>query len=140
MNSSETLTTSRGLMSTRILAALLFSTLLLGCGDEGKISYKEKMPPAIPSNLQAVASSQKVNLTWNAVSNATSYTVFWNTELTQSKYNNAVASDNMTEGITTNSFVHDNLTAGQEYFYRVAAFNQAGSKGLSGEAKAKVLP
>ena len=140
MNSFETLTTSRGLVSTRILATLLFSPLLLGCGDEGKISYKEKMPPAIPSGLSAEAGSKQITLTWNAVSNATSYTVFWNTEPTQSKYNNAVASDNMTANITTNSFVHDNLTAGQEYFYRVAAFNQAGSKGLSTEASATPNP
>jgi predicted phage tail protein len=129
-------------MSTRILAALLFSPLLLGCGDEGKISYKEKMPPAIPSGLSAEAgpNSKQITLNWNAVSNATSYTVFWNTEPTQSKYNNAVTSDNMTANITTNSFVHDNLTAGQEYFYRVAAFNQAGSKGLSTEASATPSP
>ena len=120
-------------MSTRILATLLFSPLLFSCGDEGKISYKEKMPPAIPSGLSAEAgpNSKQITLNWNAVSNATSYTIFWNNVPTQAKYNDAAASDNMETNITTNSFVHDNLTTGKEYFYRVAAFNQAGSKGLS---------
>ena len=118
-------------MVIRIFTALLLSPFLLSCGDEGTISYKEKMPPARPDNLQAVAGSQQITLNWNAVSNATSYTVFWNTEPTQSNYNNAVAIDNMTEGITTNSYVHTGLADNETYYYRVAAFNQAGSKGLS---------
>ena len=57
-------------MSNRILAALLFSPLLFSCGDEGTISYKEKMPPAVPGNLEAVAGSQQITLTWDKVGNA----------------------------------------------------------------------
>jgi len=127
-------------MVIRIFTALLLSPFLLSCGDEGTISYKEKMPPARPDNLQAVAGSQQITLNWNAVSNATSYTVFWNTEPTQSNYNNAVAIDNMTEGITTNSYVHTGLADNETYYYRVAALNQAGSKGLSSEASAIPTP
>ena len=127
-------------MVIRIFTALLLSPFLLSCGDEGTISYKEKMPPARPDNLQAVAGSQQITLNWNAVSNATSYTVFWNTEPTQSNYNNAVAIDNMTEGITTNSYVHTGLADNETYYYRVAASNQAGSRGLSSEASASLTP
>ena len=128
-------------MSTRILATLLFSPLLFSCGDEGKISYKEKMPPAIPSGLSADAgpNSKQITLNWNAVSNATSYTIFWNTVPTQAKFKDAEQKDQRIDGVS-NPFTHDNLTNGQDYYYRVAAFNQAGSRGISGEAKAKVLP
>ena len=94
------------------------------------------MPPAIPGNLGAIAGSQEITLTWDAVSNTTSYTVFWNTVPTQSKYSNAVAIDQMIDGLTTSSFIHTGLTPGQSYYYRVAAFNLAGSRGLSSEASA----
>ena len=67
-------------MSTRILAALLFSPLLFSCGDEGTISYKEKMPPAVPGNLEAVAGSQQITLTWDKVGNASSYRIYWDTK------------------------------------------------------------
>ena len=123
-------------MSTRILAALLFSPLLFSCGGDDPL-----MPPAVPGNLVAEAgpNSKQITLNWNAVSNATSYTIFWNTVPTQAKYKNAEQEDQRMDDVT-NTFIHTSLTAGQEYYYRVAAFNQAGSRGISGEAKAKVLP
>jgi hypothetical protein len=128
-------------MSTRILATLLFSPLLFSCGDEGKISYKEKMPPAIPSGLSAEAgpNSKQITLNWNAVSNATSYTIFWNTVPTQAKFKDAEQKDQRIDGVS-NPFTHDNLTYGQDYYYRVAAFNQAGSRGLSSEASTSLTP
>ena len=134
MNSSETLTTSRGLMSTRILATLLFSPLLFSCGGDDPL-----MPPSVPGNLVAEAGSQQITLTWDAVSNATSYTIFWNTVPTQAKFKNAEQEDQRIDG-ASNPFTHDNLTIGQDYYYRVAAFNQAGSRGISTEASATTSP
>ena len=130
-------------MSTRILAALLFSPLLFSCGDEGTISYKEKMPPTVPGNLEAVAGSQQITLSWDEVSNASNYRIYWNTEeITENlKYiTNAEGDPNTSitvqtiKDIVTNSYVHTGLTPGTTYYYRVAAFNKAGSKGLSIEA------
>ena len=95
-----------------------------------------ELPPAIPANLEAVAGTEQITISWDAVSNATSYTVFWNTVPTQSKYSDAVATDQMIDGLATSSFTHTGLTPGQFYYYRVAAFNQAGSRGLSSEASA----
>ena len=126
-------------MSTRILAALLFSPLLFSCGDEGTVSYKEKMPPAVPGNLEAVAGSQQITLTWDEVGSATSYTIFWNTVPTQAKFKDAEQKDQRIDGVS-NPFTHDNLTIGQDYYYRVAAFNQAGSRGISAEASATTSP
>jgi fibronectin type 3 domain-containing protein len=136
-------------MSTRILAALLFSPLLFSCGDEGTISYKEKMPPAVPGNLEAVAGSQQITLTWDKVGNASSYRIYWNTqEITENLKQITDAEGDPNTSITvqtikdnvTNPYVHTGLTPRTKYHYRVAAFNQAGSKGLSAEAKANVLP
>jgi len=136
-------------MSTRILAALLFSPLLFSCGDEGTISYKEKMPPAVPGNLEAVAGSQQITLTWDKVGNASSYRIYWNTqEITENLKQITDAEGNPNTSITvqnikdnvTNPYVHTSLTPGTTYYYRVAAFNQAGSKGLSSEASAIPTP
>ena len=118
-------------MSIRILAALLFSPLLFSCGGDDPL-----MPPAVPGNLVAEAgpNSKQITLNWNAVSNATSYTIFWNTVPTQAKYKDAEQKDQRIDG-ASNPFTHENLGAGQ-YYYRVAASNQVGSRGLSEQASA----
>ena len=46
----------------------------------------------------------------------------------------------MIDGLATSSFTHTGLTPGQSYYYRVTAFNQAGSRGLSSEASATPIP
>ncbi|MFZ9114600.1 MAG: hypothetical protein ACO24D_15920 [bacterium] len=122
-------------MSTRILAALLFSPLLFSCGGDDPL-----MPPAVPGNLVAEAgpNSKQITLNWNAVSNATSYTIFWNTVPTQAKFKDAEQKDQRIDEVS-NPFTHENLGAGQ-YYYRVAASNQAGSRGLSSEASASLTP
>ena len=137
-------------MRSYILAALLLLPFLLSCGDEGTISYKEKMPPAIPGNLQAVAGSQRITLTWDAVSNASSYRIYWDTKEIEANLKQIMdAEGDPNTSITvvtikdnvTSPYVHlgqpsnvTGLTPGTKYYYRVAAFNQAGSKGLSAEA------
>ena len=137
-------------MSTRILAALLFSPLLFSCGDEGTISYKEKMPPAVPGNLEAVAGSQQITLTWDKVGNASSYRIYWDDtkeieanlkQITDAEGNpNTSLTVQTIKDNVTNPYVHTGLTPGTTYYYRVAAFNQAGSKGLSSEASTIPTP
>ena len=122
-------------MSTRILAALLFSPLLFSCGGDDPL-----MPPSVPGNLVAEAgpNSKQITLTWDEVGSATSYTIFWNTVPTQAKYKDAEQKDQRIDEVS-NPFTHENLGAGQ-YYYRVAAFNQAGSRGISAEASATPNP
>ena len=144
-------------MSTRILAALLFSPLLFSCGDEGTISYKEKMPPAVPGNLEAVAGSQQITLTWDKVGNASSYRIYWDDtkeieanlkQITDAEGdpNTSITVQTIKDNVTS-PYIHlgqpsnmAGLASGTKYYYRVAAFNQAGSKGLSAEASATTNP
>ena len=107
-------------MSTRILATLLFSPLLLSCGGDDPL-----MPPSVPGNLVAKAGSQKITLTWDAVSSASSYTIFWNTVPTQAKFKDAEQKDQRIDGVS-NPFTHDNLTNGQDYYYRSGSFQPSG--------------
>ena len=108
------------------------------------------MPPAVPGNLEAVAGSQQITLTWDKVGNASSYRIYWNTqEITENLKQITDAEGDPNTSITvqtikdnvTSPYIHlgqpSNMAAlasGTKYYYRVAAFNQAGSKGLSAEA------
>ncbi|MEA3432572.1 MAG: peptidoglycan DD-metalloendopeptidase family protein, partial [candidate division WOR-3 bacterium] len=67
-------------------------------------------------------------LTWNYVSNAASYKVYWSTSPGVS-----VASNVMPETVTTD-FGHTGVASGSCYYYRVSAVNSAGGEsGLSSE-------
>ena len=90
-------------MSTRILAILLFSPLLCSCGGDDPL-----MPPSVPGNLVAEAGTQQITLTWDEVSSASSYTIFWNTVPTQAKFKNAEQKDQRIDGVN-NPFTHNNL-------------------------------
>ncbi|MFW5830314.1 MAG: LamG-like jellyroll fold domain-containing protein [Planctomycetota bacterium] len=73
--------------------------------------------PAPITGLNAIAvSHESVQLTWDAVANADSYTV------TRSPDNDFADDDNTVfDNITTNSFTDMNLSADTEYFYQVDA-------------------
>jgi len=110
---------------------------------------KKKMPPAVPVNLEAVAGSQQIILTWDKVGNASSYRIYWDTKEIEANLKQITdAEGNPNTSITvqtikdnvTNPYVHTGLTPGTTYYYRVAAFNQAGSKGLSSEASTIPTP
>jgi len=134
----------------RVLAALLLSPFLFSCSDEGTISYKEKMPPARPDNPQAFAGSQQITLKWDTVSNASSYRIYWDTKEIEANLkqitdaegdpNTSITVQTIKDNVTS-PYVHTGLTPGTTYYYRVAAFNQAGSKGLSiKEASGTAIP
>jgi fibronectin type 3 domain-containing protein len=88
---------------------------------------------AAPTGLAATAASaSQINLTWNVVSGATSYTVQRAT-VSGGPYTTAGSP-------TTASFSDTGLSAGTTYFYVVAAANAAGSSALSAEVSAATMP
>jgi mono/diheme cytochrome c family protein len=86
--------------------------------------------PAAPTGGTATGGDNQVTVSWSAVTDATSYNVYWST----------------TSGVTTTTgtriagvtspFVHTGLTAGTAYFYIVTAANSAGESGPSVQATA----
>ena len=80
-----------------------------------------KYTPSAPSNVKAVAGDGQVTLSWNAVPNATSYTIY--------KYENN--SFVRIAGVKTTSYKVTGLTNGTEYKFLVRAFNSAGGSAFS---------
>lgn len=86
--------------------------------------------PGIPLGLQATAGDTEVSLTWTTVSNATSYTVYWNTTGSVS-----TSDASFTAGSNT-QVTHTGRTNGTTYYYRISASNTSGEGELSTEVSA----
>ena len=87
-------------------------------------------PPAAPSGLQAVASAGLVDLKWNAVSGATTYTI--------SKESGAGGSFLViARGVTTPAFEDKAVSQGRTYTYEVRAVDGNGESPASNQASAE---
>lgn len=84
--------------------------------------------PVKPLNVQTVPSTQQVTITWDAVTNAASYKIYWNNT------GNVTASDAFLDASTSTQFIHNNLSIGSTYYYRVVA----NSASVEGELSAEV--
>jgi len=107
-------------------AAALVS--LAGCGNSGTT-----VAPAIPapSGLQATPAWGQVALSWNPVSGAASYAVYWSTAPGAGKGGAQISR-------VQSPFVHTGLTGGARYYYVVTAVFYSGESGASNEAAATV--
>ncbi len=115
----------------RFLVPFLILLFLLGqgCNSDSPTGNENPEPPEAPDGVMATAAPGSVTLTWNAVTGATSYEVFWDTD------GSVDASDQSVEAAAS-PFVHTALTNGTPYHYRVAAVNGAGMSNLSGQVSA----
>jgi fibronectin type 3 domain-containing protein len=87
--------------------------------------------PANPSGIAASAkSSTSILVTWNSVSNATSYDVYYSA----SSYSSAAV---FIDNVTILSYNHNNLQPNTTYYYFIKAKNSAGDSGFSSSASAK---
>lgn len=78
-----------------------------------------------PDNFSASGTSNSVTLTWNPVSGASSYTLYWD------NVPGIDSSDNAITLISTDNYTHSNLDNGSTYYYKVAAVNSSGTGTLS---------
>ena len=83
-----------------------------------------------PDNLSASGANNTVTLTWNSVSGATSYTIYWDNSSGIDSTDTAITS------ITNDNYTHSNMDNGSTYYYRVAAVNSSGTGTLSSVSSA----
>ncbi len=84
-------------------------------------------PPVVPTGFAAaVFSESQINLSWNDLSNETSYTLFRNT-VQDSNFGVTKI------GVVANQVSYNNtgLASSQKYFYWIQAYNTAGASGYS---------
>ena len=89
-------------------------------------------PMTCPSdNTDCITAGWHQNvLDWNAVSGATSYTIYWDTSTGVSSSSTAIT------GITDDNYTHTGLDNGTTYYYKGATVNSAGTGSLSDEVSA----
>jgi len=86
--------------------------------------------PAAPTGLTAAAGNASVTLSWTASTGATSYNIYRGTT------SGGESTTPIATGVTTPGYTDSGLTNGQEYYYKVAAVNNAGASPMSNEASA----
>ena len=87
-------------------------------------------PLPAPDNLSANGANNTITLTWNSVSGATSYTLYWD------NVSGIDNSDTAITSITNDNYTHSNMDNGSTYYYKVAAVNSSGTGTLSSVASA----
>ncbi len=87
-------------------------------------------PLPAPDNLSASGANNTITLTWNSVSGATSYTLYWD------NVSGIYSSDTAITSITNDNYTHSNMDNGSTYYYKVAAVNSSGTGTLSSVASA----
>lgn len=80
--------------------------------------------PSIPTGVSAEVSGSKLRVSWNSVSNATSYKVYW------SETGNSYT---FTIGTTTDTYIYDDVPY-EDNYYKVKAINDYGESELSSSA------
>ncbi|HIN13308.1 MAG TPA: hypothetical protein EYM72_03370 [Gammaproteobacteria bacterium] len=87
-------------------------------------------PLPAPDNLSASGANNTIILTWNSVSGATSYTLYWD------NVSGIDSSDTAITSITNDNYTHNNMDNGSTYYYKVASVNSSGTGTLSSVSSA----
>jgi fibronectin type 3 domain-containing protein len=88
------------------------------------------LPPDAPTGITATAGNEQATVSWESVSGATSYNIYWST-------NPGVTSASGTlEQNVTSPFTHTGLANGTTYYYVVTAVNDNGESEESAEVTA----
>ena len=86
--------------------------------------------PGAPTIEEIYVENRELVITWSAVSNAVTYTLYWNTT------GGVDTSDGKISGLLVPYYVHSGLSLFKTYSYAVTAVNAGGESGLSSEMSA----
>ena len=111
-----------------IWVAMFFMTACGGGTDEN--GEPTPSAPGAPTIEDIYAENRELVVLWDAVSNANTYNLYWNTT------GGVTTSDTSVPSLRTTYYVHSELSLFKTYSYRVSAVNAGGSSGLSNEVSA----
>jgi hypothetical protein len=118
---SKTMTTNKS--ETTLSSSLTITSFTVSSSDNTTTL-------SAPDNLSASGANNTITLTWNSVSGATSYTLYWD------NVSGIDNSDTPITSITNDNYTHSSLDNGSIYYYKVAAVNSSGTGTLSSVASA----
>lgn len=119
----------RTFVSGCFVIIFFISLLMVGCGSSGSGGGGHTgNPPAVPTGLTATAGNQRIMLSWNATSGATTYNLQRGT--TSGGPYATVSSP------TATSYTDTGLTNGTTYYYVISAANSYGQSANSTQVSA----
>ncbi|MCD6359901.1 MAG: DUF1566 domain-containing protein, partial [Armatimonadetes bacterium] len=95
------------------------------------ISSEPGTPPSTPTNVTATAGDEQVTISWENVSGATSYNIYWATSSGVTKSTGTKITN------VSSPYTHTGLTNGTTYYYIVTAENSYGESDESSEVNAE---
>ena len=134
-NATTTTTTVAGLTNA---TQYFFKVTASNTGGESPASNEASATtaPGAPTGLSATGGNAQVTVSWETVTGATGYTVYFST----STISDLTASGVRSVSATTASATVPNLTNGTQYFFKVTASNTGGEGSASAEASATTAP
>jgi len=89
--------------------------------------------PNTPTGVSAVGGTNKVTLSWKAVSNATSYNIYW------SATTGVTVTTGTEIGNASPGYIHKGLLPAATYYYIVTSQNNSGESSASGQVSATTV-
>ncbi len=99
--------------------------------ESSQVSATPGQPPSPPTGVSAAAGNGQVIISWNSVSGANSYNLYWSTSPGVSKASYTEKISNV-----TTPFTHSGRINGTTYYYVVTAVNNYGEGGESTQVSA----
>ncbi len=99
--------------------------------ESSQVSATPGRPPSAPTGVNATAGDGQVTISWNSVSGATSYNLYWSTSSGVSKVSYAEKISNV-----TSPFTNTGKSNGTTYYYVVTAVDSFGESSESSEVSA----
>lgn len=128
---------------TRILIGffcMVLSISVVSCGSSGGgegsstgSGTSSTTTPVAPTGVGATAGDAQVTISWSAVTDATSYNLYWSTTPGVTKATGTKISG------ATSPYIHSGLSNGTIYYYVVTAVNSAGESAESSIVSASPL-
>jgi len=104
----------------------------VGEGTSGEVSAT--IPSLIPQNVSANSGEGEVTVSWDNISGASTYNIYWSENTGVTTTNGTLISN------VTSPHTHTGLTFGTTYYYIVTATNSAGESDPSNEVNAAINP